>query len=228
VFQSCHIVGAGRGFAGVASQTVLDGSTITSKPAINVSRGRGCYLGHFLLQGGGKSMEVDYAGHVEQMLYGAVYVSGGFRDSRYSPHCGIAVDAGVGAVPPDGGYAGFTYQNVISGTADITFDQLAIRQFVVGIMHNPESNAQQGDTVLVNHCQILDAKVGIAVGQAQARGITVIGGNIGWCRTCYEGSRIRSASGQRAGVHRHAIRSCVRDLRGLDGLQSDADHRWSL
>jgi hypothetical protein len=195
VFQSCHILGAGRGFASTAAQTIIDASTITSKPAINVTRGRGCYLGHFLLQGGGKSIETDYAGHIEQMLYGAVYVSGGFRDSRYSPHCGIAVDAGVGALPPDGGYAGFAYQNVISGTADITLDQLTIRQFVVGFMHNPESNAQQGDTVLVNHCQILDTKVGIAVGQAQARGITVIGGNIGWCRTCYDGQEYGQLQG---------------------------------
>lgn len=192
-FQSAHIFGAGGGNTENDAQTIINASTITSHPAMNIFRARGVYLGHFLVLGGNKEMDVDM--DTDDLLYTASYVTSGFRDSRYSPHCGIAIDAGVGSAPPDGGYSGFTYAGSSSGTSHVCFDNVNIRRFVVGLMHNPESNATQGDVVQLRHCNITNTKVAIASGQAQARCVDVIGGTLGWCRTCSEGMEY----GQRQG-----------------------------
>src|SRR5258706_8010000 len=95
IFQTCYIVGAGRGYASSSSQTVIDATAITNAPAIIIQRGRGCYLGQFLVLGGNTA---PGALSLPNMLYGAAWVSPGLRDSRYSPYCGISIDGGVGSI----------------------------------------------------------------------------------------------------------------------------------
>ena len=194
--QSCHITGAGAGYWGatVGNQTLIDASALTDRPAINIYRSRGAYLGHFQIQGSGKEIETQIT--VGSMRYDSSWVTSGYRDSRYSPHCGIAIDAGLGTTPPDGGYSSMTYGSGGGGTAFFVLDNIVIRRFVVGFMHNPEADASQGDQWLLINPQIYNTKVAIAVGQAQARCGTVLGGGISRCRTAYDGLEY----GQRQGA----------------------------
>ncbi len=93
--KSCYVFGAGRGYASANGQTVIDATALTNVPAIIIQRGRGCYLGHFLILGGNVA-PLNLT--VPNMTYGAAWVTGGLRDSRYSPYCGISIDGGVGSV----------------------------------------------------------------------------------------------------------------------------------
>lgn len=183
--KSCHIIGAGRGFSSSQSQTIIDATSLTNVPAMVIQRGYGCYLGHFLILGGNVAPVAFYSS-VEQMLYGAAWVTPGLRDSRYSPHCGISIDGGVGSTPPDGGYPGFTYLGSAAGSSDIVLDNIAIWDFVVGIMNNSEVDTLQGDDIRIINPQILFCKVPIAFGQGQSDSNTLWGGNLGFCRTCVD------------------------------------------
>lgn len=188
-FQTCHIVGAGQGNAtGDASwqTTVIDATALVDVPAINIYKARSAYLGYFMVQGSAKDIETDFAAY-GAMRYDSAWVTSGYRDSRYSPHCGISIDAGVGSTPADGGYSGMTYEGSTSGTLGFHLDHINIRRFVVGVMHNPETDAQQGDLWRLTHPIITSTKVAIACGQAQARAGTIDGGLLWWCRTAYDG-----------------------------------------
>lgn len=185
VFQTPVIIGAGAGYRSGTYKTLIDGTSITSKPVLNVARVRGAYLGGFQVLGGNKDILTDVG--LGNMTYSAAYVSVGFRDSRYSPQCGIAIDAGVGSTPPDGGYSGFTYQGATGGSFQIYMDDVSVSRCVVGLMHNPESNTLQGDEVLLKNFRSENCKVNIASGQSQARVATVIGGGLGTCRTAFDG-----------------------------------------
>jgi hypothetical protein len=196
IFQSCHIVGAGQGYAidvpvlanPTVRQTIIDASAITDKPAINIYCARAAYVGHLSIVGGGKKIETDYSGAaIKDMLYGASYVNGTSRDSRWSPYCGVAIDAGTGPVPGDGGYPGMAYANIPNGTLGFHLDHVGIRNFVAGIMMRPETNAIQGDTGLITNPNIINTKVAIACGGSQARGVTVNSGILWWCRSAYDG-----------------------------------------
>ncbi len=72
------------------------------------------------------------------------------------------------------------------GSGDIRIDQVGIWRFVVGFMHNSESNVSQGDQVFIIDPQIQGTKVAIASGQGQARACTVAKGNLAVCRTCFD------------------------------------------
>lgn len=184
-FRCASIRGEGGGFSSSNRKTYIDATAITSKPAINFQKIRGSYIGHLQIVGGNMSYSTTYTG--KQMLYGQTYVSGGIRDDRYSPYCGIAIDAGVGPTPSGGGYSGFTYQNSSGGSSGLCIDNVTIRNFVVGLMHNPEtSGASQGDGVVLINPTIQDCKTSIACGQSQARACNVFGGNIGWFRTALD------------------------------------------
>lgn len=179
-FRTGRIVGSGRGYGSGVSQTIIDATAILEKPALNIRRGRGVYIGHFTIIG--PNTAPSLLAHADK-FYDADWVTQDVRDSRYSPQCAIAIDAGMGPTPPDGGYDGFTYINTAGGTADVCIDNIGIRSCVVGVMHNPESSvATQGDTITLYHPQIQDCKVAIAVGQSQARAFSIYGGSMQDCR----------------------------------------------
>ena len=184
-YQSCNIVGNGGGYSSSGSPTIIDASEIVAKPAINIYKGRGIRLEDFCIVGGNTNIETDI--NIEDLLYDADYVGAGIRDSRYSPYCGICIDGGVGSIPADGGYTGFTYGEETSGSANILINNVVIRRFVVGIMVNCENGASQGDNITVVNPNIFSCKIGIASGQGQARVLKVFGGNISYVRTVYDG-----------------------------------------
>jgi hypothetical protein len=185
-FQTCHIEGAGQGneLTEPNGITVINATALTDRPAINIFRARFAYIGHMLVLGGGKNIEVDM--DYWDYRYDSAWVNAGDRDSKNSPLCGVCVDAGVGATPPDGGYPSMVYSGG-GGTLGFHLDHISVRRFVVGIMHNP-GNAAQGDTWLITHPNITSTKVAIAAGQSQSRAGTVIGGLLWYCRTCYSGT----------------------------------------
>lgn len=181
-FKSAHVVGAGFGYWNGGYQTYIDASALTDRPAMNIQKARGVYVGQFLLEGSAKEIEVDFT--PADMQYDAAWVTAGYRDSRYSPHCGIAIDAGIQATPPDGGYPNITYQGSTGGSQYVVID-CAIRRFVVGIMISPDPSSQ-ADTILIHNPWIKNTKVAIAVGGTQANCITVQAGTLTQCRTCVD------------------------------------------
>lgn len=228
-FLSCRIIGAGNGYSESDAQTVIDATGLTDKPAINIQKARGAYVGRICIDGAGKS--ISGLG-VAALTYGADYVDV-TRDSQFSPYCGIAIDAGLGSTPSDGGYPGFTYQGESGGSSCVTLDQLTIRNFVVGIMHNPENGAQQGDTVDIYAPQIYDTKVAIATGNSQSRCVTVYGGNIGWCRTAFDAREYGGKSGSSPTFYNTQFGPCFELISVhngishtvLSGCRSESVHR---
>jgi hypothetical protein len=183
-FKSAHIMGAGGGFSESDAQVIHDARTVTTKPAFNMQLGRGVYLGHFAIRGPNVAPRALTSA---QQIYSAAWVTGGVRDSQYSPQCGICIDGGVGSTPPDGGYPGFTYRGLTSGTGNVSIDHVTILDCVVSVMGNPELTATQGNNVLINYPFFNGAKVSIAQGNAQSRAWSVIGGALGNCRTVFDG-----------------------------------------
>lgn len=186
-FKSATIEGKGGGFDSNLSPTVINAASITSKPAIAFQLGRGVHFEGFMLLGGNTNYQ-GVISDVGDLTYDyANWAGAGIRDSQYSPYCGICVDAGVGNTPPDSGYSGVTYRNQASGSAKISMEDVYIERFVVGFMHNCEASpAVQGDDVQIYNCRFRNNKVAFAVGQSQARNISIIGCDFAYFRNAID------------------------------------------
>lgn len=180
VFLSAVIKGQGPG------KTIFSNANNKTDPGIIIQKGRDIYLSDFSVVGGGNQMTLISAALLKYDY--ASYVASGFRDSRYSPQCGIAIDAGVSNTPPDGGYPNIQYQNSIGGSSRIIMNNLFIERNVVDLMISPDpSPTSQGDAIRLINCFFQNAKVPLALGQSQTRGVTVQNCVLGWGRTAYDG-----------------------------------------
>lgn len=188
-----HIVVRGQG----RFITTIDHSRNLTKPGLVMQRGRDIVLSGFNMIGPNTWIETTIAAN-DLKYVNSNYVAAGVRDSRWSPQCAICIDAGIGATPGDGGYSGFTYNQGAGaggGTGRVVID-VSIDRSVVGIMHNPDAPVStQGDDITIVRPHIINCKVPIAVGQSQARAITVQGGTIGWGRTGIDCSQYGQQSG---------------------------------
>lgn len=198
-FKSAHITGAGSGYGGSISipQTVIDGSAITNKPVMNVQLGRGVTLKGFSIRGPLSSAISSTAS--ELLDYDFNYAEGN-RATRYSPQCGLAIDAGVGAIPADGGYSGFTYRGMSSGSHITVLDDIGIYNCVVGILIGPDANVNSSDMSIYN-TNIGFCQDGLAVCHSQARGLHYYGGSIGGCRTAVNTAGFGIQQGQPPIIH---------------------------
>lgn len=183
---------------GVAFSTVYwigQGSLLTrfyntnnlTTPGINIQRVRFSYFKGFGIEGGNTDTPVTIPTK-EHSYTNSAYVASGFRDSRYSPQCGISIDAGISNIPPDGGYDGFTYLNSVGGSAGITFEDIRINRQVIGLMLSPDpAPTSQGDQIRLYWCNIGKNKISIANGQSQARVFILRDCNLSYFRTAYDG-----------------------------------------
>lgn len=174
-FKGVNVSGAGRH---ASTGTLIDGSLNLTTPIVNIALGRSVDFGALRIRGPNVAPTL-----LTDLYYEAAWVTGGVADSRYKPQCGICIDGGVGSTPAGGGYSGFTYRGLASGSEFMRID-VAIEQCVVGIMHNCETTpAVQGDGIYIIDPEISYSKVPIAVGQSQANCITVVAGNLFHFRT---------------------------------------------
>lgn len=119
------------------------------------------------------------------LLDNSLYVTGGCRDNRWSPHCGIALDpfhpsVSSGDRYPDlGSFYGFG-PGTNDGSSIVELDNVTCRAFVVGYMISPGSGTAQGDVITLKNCRSKYCKVGVAIGQSQSRGVSIRGGEWAW------------------------------------------------
>lgn len=168
-FQTCQITGAGMGFidSAISEVTVIDGSSLVADPVIILQLGRGTYMGKFQVVGSNG----DYSAiNVEDFEYvNTDYVKAGVQDAQFAPQCAIAIDGGIGAAPGTP-WANVTYRNLASGSANGIFEEILVRECVLGIGHTIDpSPAVQGNMFVFRDCYFNDCKVGFACGQTQAR-----------------------------------------------------------
>lgn len=177
--------------------TTINHSRNLTKPGLVMQRARDVHLSGFNMIGPNTWIETTIAAN-DLKYVNANYVAAGVRDSRWSPQCAICIDPGIGALPGDGGYPGFTYNQgggAGGGSGRIVID-VPMDRSVVGLMHNPDTTVStQGDDITIVRPHIINCKVAIAVGQAQARAITVQGGTIGWGRTGIDCNQYGQQSG---------------------------------
>lgn len=183
-YKTVVIVGDGSGWWSGGRRTLIDGSAITSKPIINFPEVRGSIMRGIKIEGG-NGLFTGYG--TDELDYSLDWTAVGFRDSRYSPQCGISIDAGVGTDPPDGGYDNFVYSTRTGGSARIMFDDVYVDQCVVSWMISPDGTTQQANNITFLNCMSNNSKVGIACGQSQARALVFMGGSIGNCLVAYDG-----------------------------------------
>jgi Pectate lyase superfamily protein len=116
------------------------------------------------------------------------------RDSQHSPQCGLAIDVGMGTTPGDP-YPGITYQGTVGGSHGTYLTRMAFGNHVVAIMVSPDGATANADTAIIQDCEITNCKVGVAVGQSQARNWTISGGNWSYLRTVIDGNNYGSQQG---------------------------------
>lgn len=202
-FLGCRIIGSGAGYTSQTAVTIFDSSEtlgMGQQPTLILYQGRGLYVGGIHFFGNGADiMEQNSANFPNESIVASqeFYNSTAWYSTRsinnlYAVHCGIGVDSGVGPLPPDdegGGYPGLSYANnsdPTGGSEGIVIDNCNFTNFVVGFMHNCEFFTFQGDQCLLINPTTFGCPIPVAIGQSQANGVVVLGGQFFWARTCVE------------------------------------------
>jgi hypothetical protein len=98
------------------------------------------------------------------------------RDTRYSPHAGIVIDAFGTTTPADGGYTGYTarYNKANNGGSSwVRMEDVVLMDWVVGLLVTPNGTTANAENILFDKSQIVGTKYGISIGQSQSRNILV-------------------------------------------------------
>lgn len=202
-FTGCRVVGAGSGYTTETAITIIDSSqapAMGNLPTMIIYQGRGCYIKdiHFLGNGADimQQNSINFPGEgiaASQEFYNSTaWYSSRNLNNRYAVHCGIGIDSGVCFVAPDdegGGYPGLSYgdnSDPTGGSEGIVIDNCNFTNFIVGIMHNCEYFCFQGDQVLIINPTTFGCPIPVCIGQSQANGVVILGGQFFWARTCIE------------------------------------------
>lgn len=179
-FETNHIEGDGGGYTSAHAQTILNVSQLDG-PALIVDKGRGVRITNIQITGQNTAVPATPTDDP------ADYLSPGVRNSRYSPHCAIAIDATVGNVPPDGGYPGLTYAGVpTTGSHQVIIEYMSIRNFAVSLMVSPGETVS-ADYILMHNCDLAGGDVVCSYGQGQTRNCVVSNCNIANARIAFGG-----------------------------------------
>ena len=194
-FASTSLIGDLYAYA-TALSTVIE-PTFNDKPALIIQNARGVTVENISFIGQNTISAAIYANYT-LMMTEANFVTGGARDSRYSPYAGICIDPFGTSVPADGGYPGLTayYTTGAQGSSKVIIDNIQVSDFVVGVMITPNQVTQNAEDLYFRAASTGPCKVGIAVGQSQSRTTLFQGGNANFC---YYGFDTRSY-GRQQGV----------------------------
>jgi hypothetical protein len=194
-FASASLIGDLYAYA-TATSTVIE-PTFNDKPALIIQNCRNVTVQNISFIGQNTISTAIYANYT-LMMTEANFVTGGARDSRYSPYAGICIDPFGTSVPADGGYPGLTayYTTGAQGSSKVIIDNIQVSDFVVGVMITPNQVTQNAEDLYFRAASTGPCKVGIAVGQSQSRTTLFQGGNANFC---YYGFDTRSY-GRQQGV----------------------------
>lgn len=161
--------------------------TFNDKPAIIIQNARGVIIQNISIIGQNTILDTllsDYSLIMDE----ASFITGGARDSRYSPYAAICIDPFGTSVPPDGGYPGLTsyYASGAFGSSLVIIDNTSIRDFVVGVMITPNADTQNAENICFRGNIISGTKVCVAVGQSQSRAVTWAGGASVFAYYCFD------------------------------------------
>ena len=145
---------------------ILDHSAIVDRPAIVF---QGMRVGHI--------ENIHFLGPnnftTTNFLLASDFVTGGCRDSQYSPQCAIAIDPFGSAVPADGGYPSMTamYAAASLASSQVSVSNCNFRNQVVAIAASPGgANTNNNENGFVANCQMLSCKVAVSFGQLNHKG----------------------------------------------------------
>lgn len=174
--------------------------TYNNKPAVCIQNARGVKLKNITVIGQ-NAITLTFPNYPE-MMTNSTFVTGGCRDSQYSPYAGIAIDPFGNGTPADGGYPGMSayYANPASGSSDVCFDQVKVTNFVAGVVISP-TGTPQADLINFYNCSLEYNKVGLAICQSQSRGINWYGGNIYYSLYCFDGGSYGLQQGYAPAIH---------------------------
>ena len=191
-FATASLIGETYAYASGGSAIIEP--TFNDKPALIIQNARGVIVQNIAILGQNK-IQATIAANYTLMMTESNFVTGGARDSRYSPYAGICIDPFGTSVPPDGGYPGMTayYAANASGSSRVIIDNVRVEEFVVGIMITPNQVTQNAEDIYFRAAFVGYCKVGIAVGQSQSRAVHWYGGNSFFC---YYGFDTRSYGAQ--------------------------------
>jgi hypothetical protein len=167
--------------------------SFTDRPAFYMNNARQFHLANFAIAGMNNPAQFQEMNDIKTN-----YITGGCRDSQYSPYCGLAIDAFNCAVPPDGGYPGMTasyFGSTQNGSSNGLVENVTISGFVVGIGHCLSGVGSQTDTTTYFRCNVLLCDTCIAVGQPQSKVCAVILGNYGQSRQAFDGVNYGAGTG---------------------------------
>ena len=109
---------------------------------------------------------------VASLFWETNFLGGGIRTNRYSPYAGICIDPFDAAIDAADRYPTLSADYVstaMGGSGHIRIQGCHIRGFYVGVMNNPSPSIQNGETIVLDHCQIANCHTGFAAGQSQSR-----------------------------------------------------------
>lgn len=187
--KTVNIIGEGSGYARVGTRgslsnpVFIDATAVLTKPALRWNVLRESSIENLAIIG----PNVAPQGITEPSLSTSAFVTGGVRDSRYSPQCGLGGDALVGSTPPDGGYPGLTYLGGAVGSSAVRLRNVHLRGHVVGWANTVTSGGTQGDSHSFLGGRISETRVAYATGQSQTNAVLFLGVPMDYFHTAFDG-----------------------------------------
>ncbi|WCT72073.1 hypothetical protein PQ455_10475 [Sphingomonas naphthae] len=153
-------------------------STFGDLFVVGLQGGRGCTIESIQIVG---RNTYGYPAQIEQILNPAFFLNNGVRDSRYSPHTGIAVDPfGGNTVPSDGGWPGYAayYSNTPPASAGLVFREVSVVNTVCAFLTDAVGQSNGSSEFHWYDCFLQFNRIGVATTQTQARSYFWHGGTV--------------------------------------------------
>lgn len=187
------------GFPSRASTVIAP--TFRDRPALALDLMSGAILKDFAIQGLNSAPNALVMPLDDQSLY----IGHECRNNRHSPYCAIAIDAfNNDAIAAADRYPGMSrlYFRQGGGSADITLENIAIQNFVVGIAYGVSGLEANTEDILFQNVGISRVDTGYAVGHSQARHCMMQMGSLSFARQGIDGLSYGNSTGCPPKFHR--------------------------
>ncbi|CAM5998766.1 unnamed protein product [Sphagnum balticum] len=170
--------------------------TFNNAPCFDATGYRNVHLSNFVVTGQNQISQYQFPNRFDSN-----YVTGGARDSQYSPDCGISFDAfvpqsGTVALPPDGGYPTLTscYSTSNKAGSNVLMENVSVCNHVVNVAICPSGVGSLTDQTKLKNCYLSIAKVNLSLGNSQNKITIFDGGGMGSAQTGIDTVRYGSGS----------------------------------
>jgi hypothetical protein len=168
--------------------------SFTNAPAIVVQRGRGVSIRQLVIRG--KATSINPLTRTN--LLSPTHFTGSWRDDRYSPYCGIAIDPAAPSKPSGGGYPGLSdlyNSDYAGGSSNWLIENVHIRNFAVGIAVSPGGYDSCGSEGIMDNVWVSYCRSAIAMGGSQNRSVTWRDGHVYGCEIAFDAERYGALNG---------------------------------